>query len=110
MYIPQEDLARFDVTEADLAAGRVTPQFIALLEYEFERREAYYRHAAIGVRNLKTGRWGVMAGLEVYRGIHAADPPQRLRRFHPPRHDDALAEDGAGAAVRAAVIPPFGIA
>jgi len=60
------------VTEADLAAGRVTPQFIALLEYEFERREAYYRHAAIGVRNLKTGRWGVMAGLEVYRGIHAA--------------------------------------
>ena len=54
------------MTEADLAAGRVTPQFIALLEYEFERREAYYRHAAIGVRNLKTGRWGVMAGLEVY--------------------------------------------
>jgi len=66
VYIPQEDLARFNVTEADLAAGRVTPQFIALLEYEFERREAYYRHAAIGVRNLKTGRWGVMAGLEVY--------------------------------------------
>ncbi|MGQ9490680.1 MAG: phytoene/squalene synthase family protein [Anaerolineae bacterium] len=72
VYIPQEDLARFDVTEADLAAGRVTPQFIALLEYEFERTEAYYRHAAIGVRNLQTGRWGVMAGLEVYRGIHNA--------------------------------------
>lgn len=72
VYIPQEDLARFAVTEADLAAGRVTPAFIALLEYEFARTEAYYRHAAIGVRNLKTGRLGVMAGLEVYQGIHAA--------------------------------------
>lgn len=72
IYIPREDLARFDVTEADLAAGRVTPNFIALLEYEFARTDAYYRHAATGVRNLKTGRLGVMAGLEVYRGIHVA--------------------------------------
>lgn len=72
VYIPQEDLERFGVTEADLAAGQVTPAFITLLEFEFERTEAYYRHAAIGVRNLRTGRWGVMAGLAVYRGIHAA--------------------------------------
>lgn len=72
VYIPQEDLARFTVTEADLAASRVTPAFIALLEFEMERAETYYQHAAVGVRNLKTGRWGVMAGLEVYRGIHNA--------------------------------------
>ena len=70
--IPGEDLARFGVTEADLAAGRVTPAFVALMEFEIERTEAYYRHARIGVRRLATGRWGVMAGLEVYRGIHDA--------------------------------------
>ena len=33
------------------------------------RTEAYYRSARIGVRRLATGRVGVMAGLEVYRGI-----------------------------------------
>ena len=69
VYLPGEDLARFRVTEADLAAGRITPDFIALLEFEIERTEAYYRNARIGVRRLATGRVGVMAGLEVYRAI-----------------------------------------
>ena len=58
VYLPGEDLARFRVTEADLAAGRITPDFIALLEFEIERTEAYYRNARIGVRRLATGRWG----------------------------------------------------
>jgi 15-cis-phytoene synthase len=69
VYVPQEDLARFGVSEADLAAARITPDFIALLEFEIERTEAYYRDARIGVRRLGTGRVGVMAGLEVYRAI-----------------------------------------
>jgi phytoene synthase len=71
VYIPGEDLERFGVTEADLAAARITPRFIRLLEFEFERTEAYYRHARAGVHLLETGRWGVMAGLEVYRAILA---------------------------------------
>ena len=62
VYLPGEDLARFRVTEADLAAGRITPDFIALLEFEIERTEAYYRNARIAVRRLATGRVGVMAG------------------------------------------------
>ena len=69
VYLPGEDLARFRVTEADLAAGRITPDFIALLEFEIERTEAYYRNARIAVRRLATGRVGVMAALEVYRAI-----------------------------------------
>ena len=69
VYLPGEDLARFQVTEADFAGGRVTPDFIALLEFEIERTEAYYRRARIAVRRLATGRVGVMAALEVYRAI-----------------------------------------
>ena len=69
VYLPGEDLARFQVTEADLAAGRITPDFIALLEFEIARTEAYYRSARIAVRRLATGRVGVMAALEVYRAI-----------------------------------------
>jgi phytoene synthase len=70
--LPGEDLARFRVTEADLAAGRITPDFIALLEFEMARTETYYRNARTAVRRLAAGRVGVMAALEVYRGIHAA--------------------------------------
>jgi phytoene desaturase len=69
VYIPGEDLESFGVTEADLAAARTTPQFIRLLEFEFERTEGYYRHARAGVFRLQAGRWGVMSGLEVYRAI-----------------------------------------
>jgi len=39
------------------------------LEFEFERTEAYYRHARAGVFRLQTGRWGVMSGLEIYHAI-----------------------------------------
>ncbi len=71
VYLPGEDLARFGVSEDDLAQSRITPEFIALLEFEFGRAEAYYRHARQGVPRLAAGRLGVMASLEVYRAIHA---------------------------------------
>ncbi len=70
VYLPLEDMARFRVAEADLREGRITEQFIALLEFEMVRTEEYYQHAAQGVPRLAAGRWGVMAGLEVYRAIH----------------------------------------
>jgi 15-cis-phytoene synthase len=72
VYIPQEDLEHFNYTEADLAAGRITPDFIDLLEYEFERTEGYYRQARSSVSMLASGRWAVMSGLEVYRSIIAS--------------------------------------
>lgn len=69
VYLPQEDMDRFQVSEVDLAAGRITPQFIALLEFQIERTEAYYRHASESVKMLASGQWGVMSGLEIYRSI-----------------------------------------
>lgn len=72
VYLPLEDLRRFDYAEADLAAGRVSPQFVELMEFQFGRIEEYYRLARPAVRALAGGRWGVMAGLEIYRGILAA--------------------------------------
>jgi phytoene synthase len=70
VYLPGEDLARFGVTEDEIAAGRVTEHFVAMMEFEIERAEGYYRHAVDGVLRLRNGRWGIMAGFEVYRGIH----------------------------------------
>lgn len=69
VYLPGEDLARFGVSEDDLGQGRITPQFRALLEFEFDRTEKYYRHARQGVPRLAQGRLGVMTALEVYGAI-----------------------------------------
>jgi phytoene synthase len=69
VYLPQEDMARFEVTEEDLAARRINRNFIQLLEFEFERTEGYYAHAQDSVKMLAAGRWGIMSSLEIYRAI-----------------------------------------
>jgi 15-cis-phytoene synthase len=45
VYLPQEDLERFSVTADDLAAGRYTPAFVGLREYQAARARAYYERA-----------------------------------------------------------------
>ena len=41
VYLPQDELAAFGVSEDDLAAGRATPAFRALMAYQGERARAY---------------------------------------------------------------------
>jgi phytoene synthase len=69
VYLPQEDMERFEVNEDDLAARRINRNFIELLEFEFERTEGYYAHAQDSVKMLAAGRWGVLSSLEIYRAI-----------------------------------------
>jgi phytoene synthase len=69
VYLPQEDMARFEVTEENLAARRINSNFIQLLEFQFERTEGYYAHAQDSVKMLAAGRWGIMSSLEIYRAI-----------------------------------------
>jgi len=69
IYIPQEDMDRFGVTERVLAEKQVTPGFAALLEWEFSRTETYYTTAREAATMLGSGRWGVMSGLEIYQAI-----------------------------------------
>jgi len=52
IYIPQEDLARFDVSEQEIAQKIVTPQFIELLAFEIERTDALYKEGDSGIRLL----------------------------------------------------------
>ncbi|MFE0588786.1 phytoene/squalene synthase family protein [Micromonospora echinospora] len=52
-YLPDEDLAKFDVTREDLLAararGRGTPKIQDLIEYEVSRAQAHYEAAAPGI-------------------------------------------------------------
>ena len=45
LYLPQEDLARFGVTEADLGAGRVTEPVRQLLAFECHRARHFFTAA-----------------------------------------------------------------
>lgn len=46
VYLPQEDLRRFGCTEADLAAGVVTPGIAGLLRHQLARARTFYERAA----------------------------------------------------------------
>jgi phytoene synthase len=47
IYIPQEDLKRFGVDEADILAKRLTPHFRRLMAFETRRARDAYREAAV---------------------------------------------------------------
>lgn len=69
VYLPQEDMQRFGVTEVELAQQKVTPGLVALLEHEIERTLGYYEQARQGISLLQSGQWGVLNALEIYRSI-----------------------------------------
>lgn len=45
IYLPQDELARFGVAEADLLSGRDSPEFQALMAFQYERAIAHYDSA-----------------------------------------------------------------
>ncbi len=45
IYLPQDELARFGVAEADLLNGCDTPEFQALMQFQFERAIMHYENA-----------------------------------------------------------------
>ncbi len=49
VYLPQDELAAFEVSEDDIARGRLTPQWRALMAFQAERARA---HLAEGLRLL----------------------------------------------------------
>lgn len=42
VYLPADDIARFGVTEADIAAKRFTPAFAELLRFQVDRTRGYF--------------------------------------------------------------------
>ncbi|NES15723.1 MULTISPECIES: phytoene/squalene synthase family protein [Micromonospora] len=73
-YLPDEDLARFDVTREDLlaarAAGRATPRIRELIEYEVARAQGHYLAAAPGIPLLTPASQACMrTAYALYGGI-----------------------------------------
>lgn len=70
VYLPGEDLARFDLTVADLASGVVDARVRGLLDHEIARARELYRSAEPGIRLLAPeSRDCVRVAFHLYRAI-----------------------------------------
>ena len=70
IYLPQEDLERFGVTEQELKEGVVNDRFRALMTFEAERAKGFYAQAeALFPLVHKAGRPTLSIMLKIYRGI-----------------------------------------
>ena len=77
IYLPQDDMARFGVSEDDIAAGRCDERWRALMDFELQRARAMMLDGAPLARALP-GRIGwelrliVLGGLRIVEAIEAA--------------------------------------
>jgi phytoene synthase len=87
VYLPQDELAAFGLTEADLAAGKVTPQWRKFMRYQIDRARQLYAEAWPGIAMLsRDGRFAIAAAAGLYEGIldeiELADYDVFSRRAH----------------------------
>ncbi len=70
IYLPLEDLKRFNYTESELLNYVVDKRWMALMDYEIGRARALYAKAESGISTLQPdSRWPVWASLMLYRRI-----------------------------------------
>jgi phytoene synthase len=70
IYLPMEDLKRFNVVAADILNARQTPDFRELLKFEAQRAKDYYRKAfdALPAQDRKAQRAGLIMAA-IYRAL-----------------------------------------
>ena len=70
IYIPQEDLERFNYSEAELMAGVINHQWQELMIFQLKRAREWFEKSEAGVRWLSAdARWPVWTSLRLYRGM-----------------------------------------
>lgn len=70
IYLPQEDLRHFGVSEEDLLAGKINDAWIELMTFQLARAREWFVRSEAGVRWLSAdARWPVWTSLRLYRGI-----------------------------------------
>ncbi|GAB4576401.1 MAG: phytoene/squalene synthase family protein [Anaerolineae bacterium] len=72
VYLPQDELAAFGLSEADLARGQVTDAWRAFMKFQIARNRRLYAEAWPGIKMLSPdGRFAIAAAAELYRAILA---------------------------------------
>lgn len=70
IYVPQEDLARFNYSEKQLLAKTYSPQFIQLMEFQATRAHDYYRKAQTVYATLSSANCQSLLSAEIMRAIY----------------------------------------
>jgi 15-cis-phytoene synthase len=70
IYLPLEDLRRFNVSEEELLSQQMTPRFVELMRFEAARAREYYAQAAplVGMIH-RDSRRTLAVMMAIYRGI-----------------------------------------
>lgn len=70
VYLPQEELAAFGLSETDLAAGRVDDRWRDFMRFQITRNRQLYAEAWPGIALLRRdGRLAIAAAADIYRAI-----------------------------------------
>lgn len=70
LYLPQEELVAFGLSEADVEAGIVTEKWRSFMRFQIERNRRLYREAWPGIALLnQEGRLAIAAAADFYMGI-----------------------------------------
>ncbi|MGH7230348.1 MAG: presqualene diphosphate synthase HpnD [Nitrospiraceae bacterium] len=70
IYLPQEDLARYGYSEADLRARTYSPGFVELMKFECARARGYYRKARQQSESLPGPDRRALTVAEIMRGVY----------------------------------------
>jgi phytoene synthase len=70
VYLPQEELAAFGITEDQIAAGHVDDRWRDFMRFQIARNRVLYQEAWPGIAMLnRDGRFAIAAAATLYRGI-----------------------------------------
>ena len=70
LYLPQEELDRFSLSEADIHEQRIDDRWRAFMRFQIDRVRKLYVESLPGVQMLHPdGRFAIAAAAELYRGI-----------------------------------------
>jgi phytoene synthase len=71
VYLPQDELTRYGISEGDLALGKVSDRLRDLLRFQVARAREYYARAAQGIEMIteSRSRFVALTMKEIYAGI-----------------------------------------
>ncbi len=87
IYLPQEDVRKFGVTEEQIFAGKYDANFVELMVFEIERARFYYAEAEKGIPLLeKDTRFTVLLAARLYAKILDEIEKQKYNVFNKRAH------------------------
>eukprot|EP00899_Mesostigma_viride_P002478 jgi/Mesvir1/12230/Mv00452-RA.1 len=70
IYLPLDELAKYELTEEDIARGVVTDKWREFMKFQIKRARWYFKQAEFGASQLaEESRYPVFAALNLYRQI-----------------------------------------